>query len=89
MIEQENAIKIAVLQEQIAGLREQQKAHAEATNIQLNRVTSRLDTMAQKQDELIAIMNRGRGAFAVSMVVAGIIGGAIVKAVSTALTFVR
>lgn len=72
MDETENAIKIAVVQEQISGLREQQKAHAEATKEQLA-------SLGIKIDELTAIMNRGKGAFAASMALAGALGAAIVS----------
>ena len=59
-IEQDNRLKIAVVQEQIGGLREQQRAHYTVTQ-------ARFDQLENKVDELIAVMNRGRGAYAASM----------------------
>lgn len=75
MDEAKNAVEIAVLREQINGLREQHKAHAQAT-------ASQFDRLGEKVDELIAIMNKGKGAYAVSIMVAGIISAALVKAVT-------
>ena len=72
MEEQQNAIKIAVIEEQIGGLREQQRAqHAIAK--------SRFDRMEKKLDDLTAIINRGKGAYAASLLLAGLVGGFIIK----------
>ena len=67
-----NSIKIAVVEEQIVGLREQQRAHNLATQ-------NRFDGMERKLDELTAIINRGKGAYAASLVIAGLIGGIVIK----------
>ncbi len=75
MDEAQNAIDIAVLKEQINGLREQQKAHSEATKAQLNGMESKID-------ELTAVMNRGRGAYAASLVIAGAIGATALALIS-------
>lgn len=77
MVEHEtvNAIKIAVLQEQIVGLREQQKAHNDTTQ-------RRFNSLEYKIDELTAIMNRGRGAYAASMALAAGIGAVLIESVS-------
>lgn len=72
-----HAVKIAVIEEQIAGLRAQQKAHSDAAQ-------RRFDSMEHKIDELTAIMNRGRGAYAASMALAAIIGALLIKAASVA-----
>ena len=72
MKEQEHAIRIAVLEEQIRGMREQQKSHNTATQ-------HRFDELDDKVDQLIAVMNRGKGAYAVSLALAGVIGAALIK----------
>lgn len=72
--ETENAVAIAVINEQISGIREQHKAHNEQTQDKLN-------SMEHKIDELTAIMNRGKGAYAASMAFAGVIGAAILAGV--------
>lgn len=69
------AVQIAVLKEQINGIRAQQAAHAQETR---ERLTG-LETTLQ---ELVAVMNRGKGAFAASLALSGVIGGAVVKALS-------
>ena len=75
MPEQTNALKIAVIQEQIAGLREQQRAHNDTTQ-------RRFNALEVKIDDLAAIMNRGRGAYAASIAVATAIGAMLIEAVS-------
>ncbi|MDX2095650.1 MAG: hypothetical protein SFW64_06915 [Alphaproteobacteria bacterium] len=70
--EQKNALKIAVLEEQIIGLREQQRAHNAATQ-------KRFDGMEKKLDELTAIMNRGKGAYAASMALAAGVGAILIE----------
>ena len=70
--EMANAIKIAVLQEQISGLREQQRAHHDTAQVRFN-------SIEEKLDELTAIMNRGRGAYAASMMLAAGIGGVLIE----------
>lgn len=78
--ELQNALKIAVIEEQILGLREQQRAHNETTQ-------KRFDRMEKKLDELTAIMNRGRGAFAASMAVAAALGALMIEAISFISSF--
>lgn len=73
--EQVNAIKIAVLQEQIAGLREQQRVHNDTTQRRFNGIENKID-------DLMAIMNRGRGAYAASMALAASIGGVLIETVN-------
>jgi hypothetical protein len=65
----EKDVEIAVLREQISGIREQQKAHAENTEKLFNKLFDEID-------ELKAAMNRGRGVFAASLTFAGLIGAA-------------
>jgi len=73
--EQQNALKIAVIEEQIVGLREQQRMHNAATQ-------KRFDGMEKKLDELTAIMNRGRGAYAASMALAAAIGAILIEVIN-------
>ena len=73
--EQENALKIAVIEEQIVGLREQQRLHNASTQ-------KRFDGMEKKLDELTAIMNRGKGAYAASMALAAGIGAILIEAIN-------
>lgn len=80
--ELKNALKIAVIEEQILGLREQQRAH----NLSTQR---RLDSLEQKLDELTAIMNRGRGAFAASMALAAGIGAIVIEAINFLISSVH
>ena len=72
MTEQENAVRIAVIEEQIQGLRQQQKAHNDSAQ-------RRFDSMERKIDELTAIMNRGKGAYAASMALAAAIGAILIE----------
>jgi len=67
--DKENAIKIAVLESEMNGLREQHKAHAERTDQKLDKLTGQLS-------ELVAIMNKGKGAFGFAMVLAATLGAA-------------
>lgn len=82
MIEQENAIKIAVVQEQIIGLREQQKAHSDATS-------RRFDSIDEKLETLMATLNKGKGAYAVLFLLSGLIGAAFFKAASFVLSALK
>lgn len=68
----ENTVKIAVLEEQIKGVREQQSAHAKDTR-------ERFDVMDSKLDELLAMLNKGKGAYAVLFLLSGAIGAAVIK----------
>lgn len=75
MPENENAIKIAVIQEQVLGLREQQRLYNDTAQ-------RRFNALEQKLDELTAIMNRGRGAYAASMALAAAIGAVLLECVN-------
>ena len=72
--ETDNSVRIAVVEEQIRGLREQAASHNTSTINRLNHIES-------KVDDLMAIMNRGKGAFAVSVALAGTIGAAVMAAI--------
>lgn len=84
--ERENAIKIAVLQEQIQGLRAQATAHAATTKEQFDKLDGKVDAkfgaMGKKVDELLAVMNRGKGAYAASLAMSGVIGAAVLSAIN-------
>jgi hypothetical protein len=77
-----HAVRIAVIEEQILGLREQQRAHHETAQ-------RRLESLEKKLDELTAIMNRGRGAYAASMALAAGIGAFLMQAIDLVSTFTR
>jgi hypothetical protein len=76
MDEQDNAVKIAVVEEQIKGLREQQSAHNSTTQ-------NRFNVIEAKLDELFAVMNRGRGAYIASVAIAGAIGAFVLSVISS------
>ena len=73
--ETENAIKIAVIQEQVFGMRQQQKANNDITQNRFNGIEDKLD-------ELTAVLNRGRGAYAASMALAAAIGGVMIEIIN-------
>lgn len=70
--DQSNTIKIAVLETEMKGLREQQKSHAEETKVAIANV-------AKDVKDVMAIMNRGKGAYTASLVIAGGIGAFMLK----------
>lgn len=86
--EMDNAVQIAIIKEQLNGIREQQKAHSETVNTSISDLKFSVnviasdqklstDALTKKIDELTAIMNRGRGAFAASMIIAGGLGALV------------
>jgi len=78
----ENAIKIAVLEEQFRGLREQQKAHSDASIKRFDEMMASQAAQTASLVKLEAIMNRGKGAFAASMMFAGAIGATALAVIS-------
>lgn len=70
-------VRIAVLEEQIRGLREQQKVDTENT-------AKLFDKLFNEIDDLKAAMNRGRGVFAASLTFAGLVGAAATAAIEWA-----
>lgn len=93
MDEHANTVKIAVLEEQIKGIREQQSAHAKDTrerfDIQAEDTRERFDAQDKKLDimnqtlgELLAAFNKGKGAYAVLFILSGAIGAAVIKVAS-------
>lgn len=82
MSEFDNAVKIAVVEEQIKGLRDQATAHNTST-------ISRLNHIEGKVDELMAIMNRGKGAYAASLALASAIGAAAIVIANMLVKWMR
>ncbi len=82
MYESENAIKIAVLQEQLLGLRAQQEHNNHG-------MQCRLSALEGKIDELTAILNRGRGAYAASMALSAAIGGVLLAGIRIAASYMH
>jgi hypothetical protein len=78
----ENTVEIAVLKEQIKGIREQQSAHAKDTR-------ERFDDMGHKLDELLAMLNKGKGAYAVLFMLSGVIGALVIKVGGAILGWVK
>jgi hypothetical protein len=74
----ENALEIAVIKEQIKGIREQQSTHAKDTR-------ERFDYVDEKLEVLVATLNKGKGAYAVLFLVSGLIGAATIKAAGVVL----
>jgi hypothetical protein len=67
MAEGDNDVKIAVLEEQLRGIREQQRVHADNTEKLFSKLFSEIDILK-------AALNRGRGIFAASITFAGALG---------------
>ena len=80
--EQGNAIKIAVLEEQTRGLLAQSTTYNIAAQ-------KRFDHLEAKVDELIAVMNRGKGAYAASMALAAGLGAAVLVIIDAVLKWVK
>ena len=69
-----NDVKIAVIKTQLDGLREQQKAHARETKESIEKLSGDVGA-------LVAVMNKGKGAFGFAMVLAGSLGAGSVALV--------
>lgn len=67
--------RLVKLEVQLQSLREQHNAHAQETKIIIGE-------LVRKVEELTAVMNKGKGAFAFTLVVAGIVGGFITNSAS-------
>lgn len=72
--EKDNAIEIAVVKEQISGLREQHKSQTED-------MKRSIDALSKDVKELVGTMNRGKGAFGFAMVLAAGMGGVASKVI--------
>ena len=69
--DKEEAIQIAILQTKV-----------DAQGVQLQSYGQQLADVKTALDNLTAIMNRGKGAFTASLMLSGIIGAVIMKALS-------
>lgn len=72
---EEAKIKIAILEEQIKGLREQHKAHAVETK-------KSIDEISGMMNELVALINKGKGAYWITLV----FGGSLMAGISWAIS---
>lgn len=64
------SIQVAVLAEQMNGLREQQKSHAETT-------TREISSLKADIKLLLEALNKGKGAYTTSLIVAGSLASAL------------
>ncbi len=71
----EGQVRIAVLEAELRGLREQQREHAKETK-------ESIAALARKVDALTEIMNKGKGAFSFAMLVAAVVGSFITAALN-------
>lgn len=69
---------------EIARLDERLKAHAEATTKQFGLQNIAIGEITAKLDTLTATMNQGKGVYAASMTLAGVIGAGIMAAIEWA-----
>lgn len=87
----DNAIKVAVAEEQIKGLREQHKSLAEATNKRLdgieNTVNKRLDRIELSVKDILGTLNKSKGAYAVLIAASGAVSAAILYIISFVSSF--
>lgn len=83
-------IKIAVLEREIAGLREQHKEHKEEIKAALERVTGAFyDNLKEMRNDIRSInefINRSRGSMATLMLIGSALGGIVVAVVSWLLS---
>ncbi len=84
-----NAIKIAVVEEQIRGVREQQAAHAKDTRERFDLTNNKIDNMDGKIDLLMASLNKGRGAYAMLVIMSGLIGAVVIKLATITVQWIR
>jgi len=84
-----NAIKIAVVEEQIRGVREQQANHAKDTRERFDLTNNKIDNMDGKIDQLMASLNKGRGAYAMLVMMSGLVGAVIIKLVGAVIQWMR
>ena len=69
--QKDHAVEIAVIKSELNGLREQQRVHARETK-------ESIDKLGKDVRDLVAVMNRGKGAFGFAMVLAGGVGAGAV-----------
>lgn len=80
----EQDIKIAVMESQIEGLREQHKSHKEEITKSLSAVTEAINGIREDIKQIYEFVNKSRGSIAATILGASAIGG-IVVAVATAI----
>lgn len=85
----ENTVRIAVLDEQMKGIREQQAAHARDTRERFEETSERFDVMESKLDELLAMLNKGKGAYAALFLISGAMGALFIKLAGVAFNWVK
>lgn len=74
--------RLAVVEEQIRGLREQQKAHAVEAKYMFAALSGEVK-------ELTAVMNRGRGAFAFALMMSGTLGALATQLIAYMMEKIR
>ena len=85
----ENAIKIAVVEEQVRGVREQQAAHAKDTRERFDLTNNKIDNMDGKIDELLASLNKGKGAYAMLVIMSGLVGAVVIKVAGAVIHWIK
>ena len=68
-------VKVAVVEEQIKGLRAQHKA-------QSDRINARLLELETSITDLLALMNKGKGAYALMVMISAGLGAVLIKVIS-------
>lgn len=68
----DQAVKIGKLEEKLEGLRAQQSAHAAETR-------GAIGDLSKKVDSLFEVMNKGKGAFTMALIVSGAVGAFVAK----------
>jgi Flp pilus assembly protein TadB len=86
----EQDIKIAVLEREVQGLREQHRAHKEEISQALREVAENFyDSLKEIRNDIKNIfefINRGKGGLAVMLLLASVLSGVVVAIVSWALS---
>lgn len=85
----ENAIKIAVVEEQVRGVREQQAAHAKDTRERFDLTNNKIDNMDGKIDELLTSLNKGKGAYAMLVIMSGLVGAVVIKVAGAVIHWMK
>lgn len=83
---EEEKVKIAVLETEVKGLREQHKSQTETLHKRIDKFEGSLDGIQADIRGIAASMNKGKGAWIVGLMVAGGIGAATLKIISSIFT---
>lgn len=81
----EQDLKIAVMENEIKGLREQHKAHKDEITLSLNQVWGVVKEIRTDIKNIFEFINRSRGGLYVAILAASVIGGVVVAFVSAIL----